>query len=102
MKNNKLKYLLLIVVALFTFISIVPVNAMTTIQKSLSDDEEYLKRNWEKFELSTKIQTTMNDYYNIKDPFTDIYPSYFGGMYVSDDANNLIIQVVKENIFRRI
>lgn len=98
MKNNKLKYLLLIVVALFTFISIVPVNAMTTIQKSLSDDEEYLKRNWEKFELSTKIQTTMNDYYNIKDPFTDIYPSYFGGMYVSDDANNLIIQVVKENI----
>lgn len=28
----------------------------------------------------------------------NIYPNYFGGMYISDDSKNLIIQLVKDNI----
>jgi hypothetical protein len=63
-----------------------------------SFENNYLERNFERVELATKVQKTLNDYYNIKDVYNDIYPSYFGGMYISDDASNLVIQIVKNNI----
>ncbi len=106
MKNK----ILIFLVALFVLLSgsITSINALDNGKQALDnvqqddydmfEDEEYLERNWARVELATKIQTTLNDYYNIKDIYNDYYPTYFGGMYVSDDARNLIVQIVKENI----
>ncbi len=94
MKNKILIFFGLIAIVLASFIN--SVNALNNSNESF--DEAYLERNWARVELATKIQNTLNEHYNIKDVFKDIYPSYFGGMYISDDAKNLIIQIVKENI----
>lgn len=97
MKNKILIFLGLVAITLSSFI--MPVNALSIASNnSTSNDEEYLKRNWARVELATKIQTTLNNYYNIKDVYNDEYPTYFGGMYVSDDASKLIIQIVQKNI----
>lgn len=99
MKNSKLKFLLLIAFAFISFVGSISVNAISKLPDDLSlTDEDYLERNWARAELATKVQKTMNDYYNIKEVFNDVYPSYFGGMYISDDATNLVIQIVKKNI----
>ncbi len=45
-----------------------------------------------------KIHSVISDYYNIKDYNSNQYPLYFGGMYVSDDSKNVILQIVKDNI----
>lgn len=97
MKKN-IKKIVFQTIIVLAFISFIPINAKTLLQDDLSDDKEYLQRNWDRYYLSTQIQQLMNDYYNIKDLYADEYPNYFGGMYISDDAKNLIIQIVKENI----
>ena len=97
MKKN-IKKIIFQTIIVLAFISFIPINAKTLLQDDLSDDKEYLQRNWDRYYLSTQIQQLMNDYYNIKDLYADEYPNYFGGMYISDDAKNLIIQIVKENI----
>lgn len=61
-------------------------------------DENYLVRNLNMAELATKIEKSIMTYYEIENRYEDIYPSYFGGMYISNDAQNLIIQIVKENV----
>ena len=61
-------------------------------------DEKYLEENLERTELATKVEKSLMIYYNIENKFEDSYPSYFGGMYISDDAENLIIQIVEKNI----
>ena len=94
MKNKILLFVGLIATILFGFSTKVAAQNITT-----SDDyEKYLERNWKQVQLSTKIQNRMKKYYNIKDSFRDLYPDYYGGIYISDDAKNLIIQIVKENI----
>ncbi len=97
MKNKIIIFLGLIAIVLTGFIT--SVNALSFAPSDSSfNDEDYLERNWARVELATKVQTTINDYYNIKDVYNDIYPSYFGGMYISDDATSLIIQIVEKNI----
>lgn len=97
MKNKILIFLGLVAIVLSGFI--VPVNALSlTPSDSSLNNEDYLERNWARVALATEVQTTINDYYNIKDVYNDTYPTYFGGMYISDDATNLIIQIVEKNI----
>jgi len=94
--KNKVKKILALMLVVFTgFLSIVsaaPANIETEF------DDEYLNRNWNMVELATKIENKIMKRYNIKETFEDIYPDYFGGLYVSDDARNLIIQIVEKNI----
>lgn len=45
--------------------------------------------NYEKVTLATKIANALKDE-------AGNYPDYFGGMYISNDSRNLIIQVVKK------
>lgn len=68
--------------------------------KSLADleYEEELRLNWEMVELADKVERTIANEFNIVDRFKDSYPSYFGGIYISDDSTALIIQIVKKNI----
>lgn len=51
-----------------------------------------LQNNKENTLLAQKIDTSL------KNSNTDTYPSYYGGMYISDDSENLIIQIVEKNI----
>ena len=94
MKNKILLFVGLIATILFGFSMKVAAQSINTNDEY----EKYLERNWEQVQLSTDIQNKMKQYYNIKDSFRDLYPDYYGGIYISDDAKNLVIQVVKENI----
>lgn len=60
--------------------------------------EEYLKRNWDLVQLSTKVQNKIKEYYKIEKEYEDEYPNYYGGIYLNDDATFLIIQIVKDKI----
>ena len=56
------------------------------------DYEEYLKRNTYEVSIGEKLNNKMKSYYN------STYPSYYGGMYISDDSYNLVLQIVEKNI----
>lgn len=85
MKNKILLFLSILVVTIF---GITSVNAST-----LSKDNylNYLKRNERMIELSSKVEQEMLKY-------NDKYPSYYGGMYIEDNATNLVLQIVEKNI----
>lgn len=92
MKNKILMFLGLAAMTFGGFLT----SASALSKESFEND--YLERNYARVELATKVQTAINDYYNIKDVYNDTYPSYFGGMYINDDASKLVIQIVKNNI----
>lgn len=91
MKKNKLILYILMLIA-FAFIPNVYAAAVDI------NDESFLERNWAMVELSTNLQKEIQKRYNISDIYKDTYPEYFGGIYISDDANNLILQIVKDKI----
>lgn len=96
MKNKILSFLGIFAIIFVGFIT--SVNAASNLTKVDKKYEQYLESNWTRVELATKVYNRIADYYNIKEAYKDIYPSYFGGMYISDDASKLIIQIVKNNI----
>lgn len=95
-KKNLLLYL-----GILTFIfigSITTVIASGISDVKITDDTIYLENNWDKVLLADKIQNIITNHYNIKDHYNDLYPAYYGGMYINDDATNLVIQIVKKYI----
>jgi len=94
MKNKILFMLVGIVVIVLTAFT-VSVNA-TTLSSTFSEaDKAYhaiLELNWSQNEIAERVDTLIRKHYK------DSFPSYFGGMYISDDSTSLIIQIVKENI----
>lgn len=84
-------------VPLFLASFFIRIDAKENAQISVYSDN-FLEKNYDRVELATKVEKMIMDYYNIEDIFEDLYPSYFGGMYISDDAENLIIQVVEKHI----
>lgn len=92
MKN--FKKILIFIVLLSLIIPLV--NAETT--DSVISKESRYEENYNIAMLSDNIQTYLKEQYNIKKTFLDIYPEYFGGIYISDDSKNVIIQIVKKNI----
>ncbi len=54
--------------------------------------DKFLEDNWNKVMIATKLDSFIKNYYN------NSYPSYYGGMYISDDSQNLILQIVEKNI----
>lgn len=96
MKNKIIQLISIAVIAFAGFLTVA--NATTSLKEIGFTDEEYLERNWERVELATKVENKIMEHYGIKDAFEDTYPSYFGGLYVSDDARNLVIQIVENKI----
>lgn len=95
MKKN-LRFLLII--AIF-YIGLIPnVSALTGEGLEKDNNEEYLKRNWELIQLSTKVQNKIKEYYKIEKEYEDKYPDYYGGIYMNDDATSLVIQIVKKYV----
>lgn len=71
----------------------------STISPALDQgNEKYLESNWNQVELATKLHDYITDYYDIKEIYKDEYPSFYGGMYISDNVSNVVIQIVEENI----
>ena len=57
-----------------------------------SELEEYYERNYQMSLVARNVEAYFKYRYDKK------YPDYYGGMYISNDANYLIIQIVKDNI----
>ena len=56
------------------------------------DYGKYIENSYRQANLGQNIENQIKRYYK------NSYPTYYSGIYVSDDALNLIIQVVKKNI----
>ena len=54
--------------------------------------EKYYERNYQMSFVARDVDAFLKYRYNGK------YPDYYGGVYISDDAYNLIVQVVKEKL----
>lgn len=48
-----------------------------------------LKTNYEQAKITSTIEEIMEK---------DSYPSYYGGTYISEDSNSVVLQIVEENI----
>lgn len=72
----------------------ISLNNVNAIENS-SSYEEYLNKNWEKVQLSTELQNILKEEYKIKDIYSSDYPKFYGGVYISDDSNYLVVQIVK-------
>lgn len=82
------KKILLILGILTAFLGITAVNALSV---SSNSDMEHLKRNENMLKLAAKVEQKLLEN-------GGKYPAYYGGMYMSDDATNLVLQVVEKNI----
>ena len=95
MKNKILKVLGIITLS-FTF-SITYVEGLSETQ--ITDKhfdavftDELLKNNLYQAEIAQKIDNIIKSYY------VGTYPSYYGGMHISNNSLNLIIRIVEKNI----
>lgn len=104
MKNKEginMKKTLLLILTILVYTSFcVKVDASVLLEeinykKSLieaygTDYEEYLENNWKQVQIAEQVDNLLkNNYFNN-------YPEYYGGMYISDDSLNLIVQIVKD------
>lgn len=81
-----MKKKLLMLLSVFTLgfaVNIMPASAKTLL------DSETLKLNKEQSKITEEISETMEK---------ESYPSYYGGVYISDDSTHVVLQIVKENI----
>ena len=81
MKNKSKIFIILSLFTIGLFITLVNVNAEENIST--------LALNKKQTEIANKIQEEIN---------TQDYPSYYGGLYISDDSSHVILQVVEGNM----
>ena len=62
------------------------------------NNSELLEKNYKIANLGTIVENKLKDHYGIKKIYEDKYPEFYGGMYISDDYDNIIIQIVKTKI----
>lgn len=84
----KKKILLFLVILLVAFFRTTLIGASSLSEKNYKN---YLIRNEKLIRISNKVEQEM-----LKSDGK--YPSYYGGMYISDNATNLVLQIVKDNI----
>lgn len=83
MKKNFLKILGLTFLTFVIITNKVSANVYT---------QEEIENNTKQLELANNIESLILNQNN------GIYPEYYGGMYISDDSLNVVIQIVKKNI----
>ena len=86
---------LIIAFAISSFVTTI-VNAQTISNKATKESE--YEKNYKIIMISDSIQRYIKEEYNIEKTFSDIYPEYFGGVYISEDGQNVILQIVEKNI----
>lgn len=90
-QKTKKKLHLVVLISIMIVITLVIVNSF--ICKSSEDKlAEYYERNYQKTFVARNVDAFLKYRYDGK------YPEYYGGMYISDDAYNLIVLIVKDKI----
>ena len=86
--KNKI-FILFCFIFLLTIGTINAVSAISIEDKNNINDKK-LKSNSEQSEIGNKIDKLLK--------VNDSYPSYYGGMYITEDSKYLILQIVKDNL----
>ena len=90
-KNEKKKRNIIIIV--FTFlITLLIIFGLIIYKYKSREVEDFYERNYQLTFVARDVEAFF------KYRFGDVYPDFYGGMYISDDSYNLIVQVVKEKI----
>ena len=80
----------------FVIYSSRPVNAQT-IDNQINKESHY-EENYSIIMKADKIQKYLKNQYNVNNKFSNQYPEYFGGIYISEDGKDIVIQIVEEKI----
>lgn len=91
-KNKEKKKSKIIVISLSILIAILIVAGMVFYKNRDDELEKYYERNYQMSLVARNVEAFFKYRYDGK------YPDYYGGMYISDDAYNLVVQLVEENI----
>lgn len=90
-KNEKKKRNIIIIV--FTLlITLLIIFGLIIYKYKSREVEDFYERNYQLTFVARDVEAFF------KYRFGDVYPEFYGGMYISDDSYNLIVQVVKEKI----
>ena len=82
-----------IIIIVFTFlITLLIIFGLTIYKYKSREVEDFYERNYQLTFVARDVEAFF------KYRFGDVYPEFYGGMYISDDSYNLIVQVVKEKI----
>lgn len=80
----------------FIFLVLIVSTHVDAIEDSIKNS--FYEKNYRMVMVADKVKKYLMEQYNIKEEFEDKYPEYYGGIYINEDAENVIIQIVKENI----
>ena len=90
-KNEKKKRNIIIIV--FTFlITLLIIFGLIIYKYKSREVEDFYERNYQLTFVARDVEAFF------KYRFGDVYPDFYGGMYISDDSYNLIVQIVEEKI----
>lgn len=90
-KNEKKKRSIIIIV--FTFlITLLIIFGLIIYKYKSREVEDFYERNYQLTFVARDVEAFF------KYRFGDVYPDFYGGMYISDDSYNLIVQIVEEKI----
>ena len=91
--KNKEKKKFKIIIIISSILIVILIVASIILYKNKDDElEKYYERNYQMSLVARNVEAFLRYRYDGK------YPDYYGGMYISDDAYNLVVQLVEENI----
>ena len=91
--NKKEKKKRNIIIIVFTLlITLLIIFGLIIYKYKSREVEDFYERNYQLTFVARDVEAFF------KYRFGDVYPDFYGGMYISDDSYNLIVQVVKEKI----
>ena len=91
-KNKEIKKNKIIIIVSILLIAILIVASIFFYKNKENELEKYYERNYQMSFVARDIEAFLKYRYDGK------YPDYYGGMYISDNAYNIIVQIVKEKI----
>ena len=91
-KNKEKKKTNIIIIASIILIAILIVASILFYKNKEDELEKYYERNYQMSLVARNVEAFLKYRYDGK------YPDYYGGMYISDDAYNLVVQLVEDNI----
>lgn len=94
MKKSFLVIVLILTISFVTHIN--SVSALRTNSELFKMDLKYTKEEIENNANQTLLASQIVDL--LKEFYNDSYPSYYGGIYISEDSKNVVLQIVEDNI----
>ena len=91
-KEKTRKKLINILFISFMLIAVLIILSIIIYNKKNNEISDYYERNYQMTFVARNIEAFLKYRYN------GIFPDYYGGMYISNDAKNIIVQIVKNKI----